>query len=340
MLENKKKIIINENSKIKDAIKLIDKLKNNILFLVKDKKLTGVFQDNDLRRAIVFKKNLNNKIITISQKNPKYIFENDLSNFKINRIFKKYNCEAIPVLKKDKTISDIIFRNKNFSNNFFEIPKVLIMAGGKGKRLRPLTKTIPKPLATYKKRPIINHILNQLKKQKIKKILISVNYKKEKIITYIKKNISNFDIKFLVEKKKLGTAGPLNLAKKHLDKNENIIVINGDLIFDINLKNVLDFHNKGKLDITVVTKDIDYQIPYGLVKTKKNLLNSLDEKPNFMARVMIGIYIINSKCLRDVKNEYLDMPVFFKRLLAKKKKVGYYPILENFTHITKMSDLK
>ena len=88
----------------------------------------------------------------------------------------------------------------------------------------------------------------------------------------------------------------------------------------------------------MVTKDIDYQIPYGLVKTK-NLLDTLDEKPKIMARVIVGIYIINSSCLKSIKKDYLDMPDFIK-FLIKKKKIGYYPIFEKFNHITKKSDLK
>ena len=341
ILINKKKIIIDENSKIKDAIKLLEKSSSNILFLIKKKKLTGVFQDNDLRRAIIYKKNLNDKIITISQKKPKYIYEDQLSVKKIDEIFTKYNCEAIPVLKNDKTIVDIIFYKNHFKQqNKINIPKAIIMAGGKGQRLRPITKIIPKPLAKFKKKPIIDYILYQLIKNDIKNIFISVNYKKEKIISHLNKKNNNLNIRYLIEKRKLGTAGALNLVKKYINKNENIIVINGDLIFDVNIKNIIDYHIKNKFDITVVTKDIGYQIPYGLVKTKKNLLNTLDEKPKIMARVMVGIYIINSKCLKNIKNGYLDMPNFLSSLIKKKNKVGYYPIYENYYHITSPNDLK
>ena len=338
---NKKKLLIDEKLQINQAIKLLENSKNNILFLLKGKKLSGVFQDNDLRRAIINKKSLKDRIISISQKKPKFIYEAELSEKNVYKIFNKYNCEAIPVIKKDKTIVDIIFLKKTiFTEKLSDFPKVLVMAGGRGNRLRPITNTIPKPLAKFKNKPILDYILSQFNLLKAKEIFISVNYKKEKIISFIKNKNYNFKTFFLKEQKKLGTAGPLSLIKNYLKKDENIIVINGDLIFNFKIKNILDFHSKNNLDITVVTKDIDYQIPYGLVKTKKNLLDTLDEKPKIMARVIVGIYIINSSCLKSIKKDYLDMPDFIKFLIKKKKRVGYYPIFEKFNHITKKSDLK
>ena len=334
-------IIVKPTDSINLAIRKLEKNERKILFIAKKKKLLGVFQDSDLRRALVKKKDLSKKIISIANNRPKYIIKKNLKKTNFNKFFHSYrNYIGIPILDEKKKIVDVIFNKNLFFNN--EKKKnsqisALIMAGGLGKRLMPLTKKIPKPMVKYKKKPIIDSIIKNLIKNKINKIFISVNYKKNKIISYIKKKNFNCQIFFIREKKYLGTIGSIFYLKDK--KLKDIFVTNGDVILNVDLESLHDYHNENNLDITVVTKMINFQIPYGLVKTKNIYLKSLEEKPIFSESVLVGAYIINSKCLKILKNSKLDMPDFLSMCIKKKYKLGYYPIYEKYKHITSIRDL-
>ena len=163
----------------------------------------------------------------------------------------------------------------------------------------PLTLKVPKPMVKFKNKPIIDTIIRNLTKNKINRIFISVNYKKNKIISYVKK--INYNCKlFFIRKKYLGMIGSIYYLKNK--RLNDIFVTNGDLIYNIDLESLHEYHKENHLDITAVTKVINFQIPYGLVKTKNIYLKSLEEKPIFSESVLVGAYIINSKCLKILKN--------------------------------------
>ena len=169
------------------------------MFVVKNKKLIGTFEDIDLRRALVKKQNLNNKIIKACNIKPKFVYNDVFSNDKIKNINSKYNCVAIPILNKNKEIIDIIF-NKSISKNQKQNIPSLIMAGGLGKRLKPITNKIPKPIVKFKNTPIIISILKNLNKNNCREIYVSVKYKKNKIISLLRNSIYKNNIKFINEK--------------------------------------------------------------------------------------------------------------------------------------------
>lgn len=335
-----KSIIVNFNETIERCIKKLEKSSKKILLVEKNSKLIGVFQDSDLRRALVKKKNISADIITISNNKPKFIYKKNLEKTNIQRIFNKYSYLAIPIVDKNKRIVDVIFKtssNDNLKENNEEIVGV-VMAGGQGKRLRPITEKIPKPMAIYKNKPILYSILSNLLKNNIKNIFISVNYKKNKIFSYIKKIKFNCNIFFIEEKKFLGTVGSLFYLKNQ--KAKNLFVTNGDLLTNIDISNLNNYHKENKLDLTVVTKIVNFQIPYGSVETKNIYLKSLEEKPLVTKSIIIGAYLIKTKCLKLINGEKIDMPEFIHKCIKKKYKIGYYPIYEKYKHITSLKDLK
>ena len=334
-------IIVNYNTATHDAIEKLEKSHKRILFITNKKKLVGVLEDSDLRRALIKRKDLNGKIIDIANRNPKFLYETTYSKEKLKKIFIDNNCVAVPIIDKKKEIVSISF-NKFFYENKSEtlrLKTAFIMAGGLGKRLRPFTKHIPKPLVKFKKKPILEYIIENLVKNKIEIIYISINYKKEKIINYINKKKFSCKIVFVQEKKFLGTAGSLSLLKNK--KIKDIFVINGDLITKIDINNLYKYYKKNNLDFCALTKLINFQIPYGLVKTKSIYLQSLEEKPTFLRSVLIGAYILNTKCLKFINTKKkMDMPGLIQKCISKKFKIGYYPTYEKYSHVTSPLDLK
>ena len=137
----------------------------------------------------------------------------------------------------------------------------------------------------------------------------------------------------------MGTAGSLSFLKNK--KFEDIFIINGDLITKFDINSLYKFYKVNKLNFCAVTKLLNFQIPYGLVQTKNIFVKSLEEKPTFVRSVLIGAYILNSKCLKYLKKNYkIDMPDLIKIFLNKKLKVGYYPTYEKYSHITSSVDLR
>jgi dTDP-glucose pyrophosphorylase len=340
MIKRFKILFVDAKISINSAIRQLEKGHKRILFIFKNKKFIGVFEDSDLRRALIYKKDLNKNILSIANPNPKFIYKNKFSRAKLNFIFKNYNCVAVPVLNKKKEIVDIFFNKSIYhqENNQISTVTAVIMAGGLGKRLRPITRTTPKPLVKYKSKPIILRIINNLIKNKINKIIVTVNYKKNKIIKYINKKKFKANISFMHEKSFLGTAGSLRKLK---NKNfKNIFVINGDVITELDIMSLEKYHIDNKLDLSVVTKTIDFRIPYGMIDTQDIFLKSVEEKPIITKSIIVGAYMLSSKCLKVIPQGRFDMPDLITCCIKKKYKIGYYPTYEKYKHITSKEDLK
>ncbi len=245
-LENKKinKIILHPNNTIFDAVKKLNKSQLQVCLVVdKDLKLLGTITDGDIRRAIIKKIEFKNSISKIMNKRPIFIRENyDFNSAKI--LMQKKRVLQLPVINKLKQVVNLVIwsDNKNFFNN-----KVIIMAGGLGKRMRPITSKVPKPMIKIKNKPILEHIIIKLRSQGFKNIIISVRYLGDKIKKYFKDGKEyGVKIDYLKEKKVLGTAGSISLINKNIIEDETII-LNADTIFNLNLSDILEFHKKKNL---------------------------------------------------------------------------------------------
>ena len=217
------------------------------------------------------------------------------------------------------------------------------MAGGKGLRMGSLTKNTPKPLLLVKKKPIIKHIIDKAISEGFQDFCISVNFFHEKIIKKIgdgKKN--NVNIKYLIEKKPLGTAGALNLLKTTKKKTkEPLIVTNADVISKINFKNLIDFHKENKADMTIVGGLQKSKNPFGVINLKGISIQSVVEKPITKKYINAGIYAISENILRHLpKKNRIDMTDFVQILIKKKMKVVVYPFHEPWIDIGNKKKLK
>ena len=249
-------------------------------------------------------------------------------NYQLTEIIEKPDQGKISeyVDKKNKVVDLIYQDTENLrSNNLFKNLEVVIMAGGLGTRLRPYTNILPKPLIPFNKKTIIENIIDYFLKYDLKNFYISINYKNYLISSFFKELKPSYKIKFLYEKKPLGTAGVLQKLK---NKKEKIFVVsNCDSLIDINLKDLIDFHKKNNFDLTIVSSSEIYKIPYGVCKIVNNRLSNIIEKPQSDFLANTGFYVVNSKIFSLIKkNQSLSFVELIKISLRKKKKIGVFPI--------------
>ena len=239
----------------------------------------------------------------------------------------------LPVVnKKNKIISIISSKDLTYSKQIKN--PVLIMAGGFGKRLLPLTKLIPKPLLKIGNDRILDKIIKNVKKYNFKNVYISVYYLSQKITEHVR-NRKNWDLKvnYIKEKKPLGTAGCLYYLKNKIKLP--LIVMNGDIITNLNLEDMLNSHSKNKSDITMALQTHKINIPFAVLETDEIKIKEIKEKPTISKKVNAGIYIINPRIIETFmhKPEFIDMPDLIKKAINHKKKVHAFPIHEDWDDV-------
>ena len=328
--------IIQKNTLISDSIKLLQDNQIKILVIVdKDSRLLGTITDGDIRRGLIKGITIDNHCSRIMNKKPCHALESD--DKKIDKIIKikKIN-HPILLDSSGKVVgiySELDLKINNKEN------QVIIMAGGEGKRLMPLTINTPKPLLKINSKPIISMIVDKFIDSGFSNISISVRYKSEMIIKFFKKNKYKGVINFLKETKPLGTAGCLSLIKK-TKYTAPVIVINGDVITNVNYDDLLSYHHKSKSLITLCVADYISSVPFGIVKVKNHKVASIEEKPVNRHLINAGIYIIDQEVVKKMKdNGKIDMTDLIN-LYVKKNKVSVFPLYESWIDIGSHDDYK
>lgn len=322
-------LFINKDLSIKEAIKKLDETAKKILLVVEDNKLIGVLTDGDIRRWILKSGNLSDSVSLIMIKEPKYIFEDERKNAK--KILKENSIEAVPVLNKEKEIVDIIFWNDNFNRKFkfnkMDNP-VVIMAGGKGTRLVPYTKILPKPLIPIGDVPIVERIINRFNEYGCNNFYMTVNYKKNMIKAYFNEIEKTYSIEYVDEEEPLGTAGSLYLLKDKI--KDTFFVSNCDILIEGNYSDMLKYHKEHKSKITLITSLKHYTIPYGVIQINGDSdVKKMIEKPEYDFLVNTGMYILEPEVINDIpQNEFFHITDLINKYINKGEKIGVYPVSE------------
>lgn len=334
-----KKIIIKENELIINAIKAINSGGLQICFVVDSRGvLKGSISDGDIRRALLKGITIEDSIKKVINKNP-YLIKPSDDHLKIDQEMIKLKINTAPVVNHLKKIIDIKNLDLTILPKKIESP-VIIMAGGLGTRLYPLTKTIPKPMIEIAGKPIIEIIIERFIHDGFTDFFLCLNYKSEMIKNHIsKKNYTNIGIEFIEEKKRLGTAGALSLIKRKF--SQPVIVTNGDILTKTSFLDLLKYHKSQKASATVAVREHIYEVPFGVINYKKNTIKSIIEKPKNTFHVNSGMYVLNPKHLQLVpKNKFFDMPSLINRILDKKFKVSSFLVNEYWLDIGRSSELK
>ena len=333
------KTFISPDTNLLDAIAILDKGSLQIALVVDPNKvLLGILTDGDIRRALLRKISLSDSVDKFMNKDFKFIYSNTTEK-RAFQIMQDNSILHLPVLDKNKKIIDLKLY-KTFINRKENSTPIIIMAGGKGKRLSPLTNSCPKPMLKIGEKPILEIIIENCIKQGFTKFYLSVNYLKEQIINYFGDgNRLGVDINYLIEEKPLGTAGSLYLLPKGI--NDNLIVMNGDILTNFDLSNLVDYHLEHKAQATLCAREYKINIPFGVVETSGIEIEKINEKPNICNYVNAGVYMIDKSIIKLIdKGKYFDMPNLL--LLAKKlkNKVIVCPIHEYWLDIGKIDSLE
>ena len=331
-----KNFTILSTNTIKRAFETLNKCGKKCLIVTNNKnQMLGTLTDGDIRKAILKKHNLEDRITNIYNKNGKYIYNSDFKQKTALTILLKNKIDILPILTKDKKVLNIvelseIFKkiNKKPEHKKIKNCPLVIMAGGFGTRLKPFTDVLPKALIPLNNKAVIEHIINKFQNHGIKNIFLSINYKAEIIKAYFYELKLRSKIKFIEENKKLGTCGSLSLLLKKI--GTNFFVTNCDTIVDLDYFDFYSFHKKNRYDLTLVASAKKIKIPYGVCHvSKKGELETIKEKPVLNNLINAGLYILKPNVLKLIpKNKKFDFNQLINLMIKKKKRVGIYPIDE------------
>jgi len=338
-MKNYKNILLKPTSTIKEALNIIDSGAMQIALVVdENEKLVGTLTDGDIRRGLLNNLSLDESIETIIFKTPTVCTTEDTKE-KILEIALSKKLHQIPIVDNNgklvgiKEIDELL-------KPVYKSNRVVLMVGGLGTRLRPLTDNIPKPMLKVGNKPILETIILNFKKYGFVNIVLCVSYKSEIIEEYFKDG-SEFgvNIEYVHENKRMGTAGALSLAKEKL--TEPFFVMNGDLLTNINFENMMEYHLSNNSIATMGVREYDFQVPYGVVKTDGADIVSIEEKPVHHFFVSAGVYVLSHKALKYIpEDEYYDMPTLFEKVIEEKEKSISFPIHEYWLDIGRIEEFE
>ena len=332
----KEKHLIKTGISIREVLSRLDKLASDaILFLVgDDNTLIGSLTDGDIRRGLIKGLNLEDKITEFIKVNPKYLVK---GNFNIEEMdfWRNNNYKVIPVIDDQKRIVDII--NFRLQKSYLPIDAV-IMAGGQGARLRPLTLTTPKPLLKVGGKPIIEYNIDRLKDFGVRNITLSIKYLGQQLRDYFNDGThKDLNITYVEEDEPLGTIGSVSLIEEIF--NEYVLVMNSDLLTNIDFEDMFGSLINSEGEMIVATTPYEVEIPYGVIETEGDRVSALKEKPTYTYYSNAGIYIIKKEHLSLIPdNKHFNATDLMEALYTNGKKVVHYPIIDYWLDIGKPHD--
>lgn len=329
-------LVVSEHMPLKDALVLMDKGGEGFLVVQSETgSVSGVIADGDVRRALINDVALSGHVSDVMNRNFKFWRVGGTYDAAIAYL-KTLKCRQLPVLNEQGELVDILF------SNHLTVPRrenpVVIMAGGLGTRLRPLTETVPKPMLRVGDRPFLQGILENLIAQGFCRFYFCVNYLADQIVDYFKDGAHwGVEINYVHEKKRLGTAGALALIDN--PGPLPLLVMNGDLVTKVDFGSLLDHHVAHGKMATMAVRNMEFQVPFGVVDINDTRISAIVEKPVNSFLVNAGIYVIDPTCLAIIPDdEMFDMPTLLAGFLDSEKGVGYFPLYESWMDIGRIED--
>lgn len=328
---------IQSDATIREALEVIDLFANGVvLVLNKDNKLLGILTDGDIRRALLKGALMHDPVLPWISKD--YVSVGpEVSRVEVLDLMQARLIDQVPVLNGSgkvvglHLIHDIIGGRK--LNNV-----AVIMAGGKGTRLRPITEQLPKPMIKVAGRPILERLVLHLVGSGITRIHLAVNYMSHLIEDHFGDG-SRFgcSIEYLREEEPLGTGGSLSLLPEIPE--EPLFVMNGDLVMQANICQMLRFHVEGRYYSTMGVKPYRHEVPFGCIKSDSGRIIAVEEKPSIHRLINSGIYVLSPDAVRNVPKGFYPITDLFESALVNKRPCGAFLIEDEWTDVGRMDDL-
>ena len=317
-------------------LKKMDEVKVKMLFVFDQDHFLSILTIGDIQRAIIKQTALSDSVFTIIDINKKFASPTETKE-QIREKMLALRAECMPVVDKNGNLVDVYLWSEMFKSSEPEhrekinLP-VVIMAGGKGTRLKPITNVIPKPLVPVGDKTILEVIMDQFEGIGCHKFYMSVNYKADMMELYLSQLEHKYDIEFFMEDKPLGTIGSVSLLKGKI--TTSFFVSNCDSINEQDYRDVYDYHVSNKNDMTIVTLVKSFKIPYGVIKTGEDgLMQSLQEKPEHTYMVNSGVYILKPELIDEIpEDEFFHVTHLMEKVKARGGRVGCFPVSENSWH--------
>lgn len=316
-----------------DAMKQMDEAKVKILLVFNGEHFDGLITIGDIQRAIINNIALKEPVSRILNKNKIYGYQSEGVDV-IKDKMRRMRAEVMPILDEQGELVDVWFWNDLFKKTELaqrekiNLP-VVIMAGGKGTRLKPITNVIPKPLVPVGDKTILEVIMDQFESIGCHKFYMSVNYKADMMKYYLSQLPHQYDIEFFMEDKPLGTIGSVSLLKGKI--NTPFFVSNCDSINEQDYRDVYDYHVSNHNDMTIVTMVKSFKIPYGVIETGEDgLMTALKEKPEQTYQVNTGVYILNPELINEIPDgEFFHITHLMEKVQKRGGRVGCFPVSEH-----------
>lgn len=308
-------LCVEQDALIEQALQRLDQTARKILFIVQKGRLIGTLTDGDVRRYLLKGGDLQSSIMHAANLSPK----SARSRGQAEHMLQNSELYAVPLVDKDGKLWSILFRDAPKEKHFavLDLP-VIIMAGGKGTRLEPYTKVLPKPLIPVGDTPIIEHIMSEFQQYGCGRFHLIVNHKKQLIKAYFAESCNEIHPTYYDEEKPLGTGGGLYMLKGKI--KETFFLTNCDILIKADYGELLRFHREHKNSVTMVCARKNLAIPYGVVETTESGdIWSMKEKPNFSFLTNTGFYVVEPEVLEDIED---NVPIGFPDIIEIERAKG------------------
>ena len=345
MIEDLSALCISRSHTIRDAIEMINRNERGIVLITDDeRRLLGTITDGDIRRAILADSGLDTPVQDLLIKKTESPYPEPIKALartnpdELLFLMRKHVIQQVPLVDSDDRVVDLVTMEDLLADDNLPVQAV-IMAGGLGTRLRPLTEDMPKPMLPIGDQPVMELMLGQLSKAGINRVNITTHYLPEKIREHFGDGqLFGVELKYVNEERPLGTAGAIGLMEP---ADTPLLVINGDILTKVDFKAMLKYHRKHKADLTVGVRQYDLEVPYGVLQCEGAYVRGLQEKPKYNFLVNAGIYLLEPSVYDYIPNgQRFDMTDLIERLLEDGRAVVSFPIVEYWLDIGEPADYK
>ncbi|QNJ96709.1 nucleotidyltransferase family protein [Constantimarinum furrinae] len=334
LLDKISHLLISQNESLTRALKQMDAVDRKLLLVIdEDNEYKSLLSVGDIQRHLIKNQDFNAAVFQALRPNLR-VASTTQSKAEIRTEMLKFRMEFMPVLSPEKKLVDVIFWEDLFEEKHtsgsgeLDIP-VVIMAGGKGTRLRPITNIIPKPLIPIGQKPIIEHIIDRFVASGSKTFYLSVNYKAAMIKNHFDEiTDKDYEVRYFEEDRPSGTAGSLSLLKDKI--HTTFFVSNCDILLDQAYEEVYKYHKENKNELTLIGAVKNYAIPYGTLQlTQEGLLKEITEKPEYNFLVNAGFYVIEPQLLQEIpEGEFFHITHLMEKITARNGRIGVFPVSE------------